>query len=48
MVSQQGSISMVVKRMTPRVYGDVLRNKNNQKDGRSDKEQPSYIIKSID
>lgn len=37
-----------LKRMTPRAYGDMLRNKNNQKDGRSDKEQPSYTIKSID
>jgi hypothetical protein len=29
--------------MTPKVYGDMLRNKNNKKDGRSQTEQPSYL-----
>jgi putative transposase len=37
-----------LNRMTPRAFGNMLRNKNHKKDGRSDKEQPSYIIKSFD
>jgi len=32
-----------LSRMTPRAYGDMLRNKNNKKDGRSQTEQPSYL-----
>lgn len=32
-----------LNRMTPRAYGDMLRNKNIKKDGRSLKEQPSYL-----
>jgi transposase InsO family protein len=32
-----------LNRMTPKVYGDMLRNKNNKKDGRSQTEQPSYL-----
>ncbi len=32
-----------LNRMTPKVYGDMLRNKNNKKDGRSFEEQPSYL-----
>jgi putative transposase len=32
-----------LNRMTPKAYGDMLRNKNNKKDGRSRKEQPSYL-----
>jgi transposase InsO family protein len=32
-----------LNRMTPRAYGDMLRNKNNEKNGRSLKEQPSYF-----
>jgi transposase InsO family protein len=32
-----------LNRMSPKAYGDMLRNKNNKKDGRSKNEQPSYI-----
>jgi len=32
-----------LNRMTPRAYGDMLRNKYIKKDGRSLKEQPSYL-----
>lgn len=35
-----------LQRMTPKAYGDMLRNKNNKKDGRSLKEQPSHLIDS--
>lgn len=31
-----------LKRMNPKAYGDMLRNKNNEKNGRSLKEQPSF------
>jgi hypothetical protein len=31
-----------LNRMSPKAYGDMLRHKNNQKDGRSNLEQPSY------
>jgi transposase InsO family protein len=31
-----------LNRMSPRAYGDMLRHKNNKKDGRSKSEQPSY------
>ncbi len=31
-----------LKRMSPKAYGDMLRGKNNKKDGRSKSEQPSY------
>jgi transposase InsO family protein len=31
-----------LKRMSPKAYGDMLRNKDNKKDGRSKSEQPSY------
>jgi putative transposase len=31
-----------LNRMSPRAYGDMLRNKNNKKDGRSKSEQPPY------
>ena len=31
-----------LNRMSPKAYGDMLRNKNNKKDGRSKPEQPSY------
>ena len=31
-----------LNRMSPKTYGDMLRNKNNKKDGRSKTEQPSY------
>lgn len=32
-----------LNRMTPSAYGNMLRDKNNKKDGRSLKEQPSYL-----
>lgn len=32
-----------LNRMTPRAYGDMLRNENKKKDGRSQIEQPSYF-----
>ena len=36
-----------LKRMTPRAYGDMLRSKIIEKDGRSLKEQPSHLNDSI-
>lgn len=36
-----------LNRMSPKAYGDMLRSKNNKKDDRSLKEQPSYLNDSI-